>query len=215
MKKTILLVFLILLIITNLFAIDVNSNEIYNNQLVDSNADFILMQTSFKNTSMVADYKQTTSIKRLNKKLVSSGEMILIPGKGIAWFTQKPYASTMLIGRDFMKQKIGSKTVVMDVSENQIYLSIADALESIFAGNFKNIKEVFATYFFTEGAVWYLGLIPKDKNVASFVENITIKGTLTVEVVLMKEKVGDEILYEFTNVEQRELTETEKEAFNI
>lgn len=207
--------FFLCAVLVSALAADIRDPAVYEHPVHSDDPDFKTVQESFSASPMVADYVQIKTIKRLNRSLESSGRMVIRPGTGIAWITEKPYASAMIVGRDYMKQQIGSRTVVMDVSENRIYLSIAEALESIFAGDFSHIDTVFDSFFLRDGDTWYLGLIPKDDAVQSFVQSITIQGTKTVDAVLLTEVSGDSILYTLENVEQRTLNSDEEKLFSL
>lgn len=207
--------FFLCAVLVSALAADIRDPAVYEHPVHSDDSDLKTVQESFSASPMVADYVQTKTIKRLNRSLESSGRMVIRPGTGIAWITEKPYASAMIVGRDYMKQQIGSRTVVMDVSENRIYLSIAEALESIFAGDFSHIDTVFDSFFLRDGDTWYLGLIPKDDAVQSFVQSITIQGTKTVDAVLLTEVSGDSILYTLENVEQRTLNSDEEKLFSL
>lgn len=207
--------FFLCAVLVSALAADIRDPAVYEHPVHSDDPDLKTVQESFSASPMVADYVQTKTIKRLNRSLESSGRMVIRPGTGIAWITEKPYASAMIVGRDYMKQQIGSRTVVMDVSENRIYLSIAEALESIFAGDFSHIDTVFDSFFLRDGDTWYLGLIPKDDAVQSFVQSITIQGTKTVDAVLLTEVSGDSILYTLENVEQRTLNSDEEKLFSF
>ncbi len=197
------------------FSADIYDESIYSHPLQADDSGFETVKNSFSTSSMTADYIQIKTIKSLDKKLESSGRMILLPGTGIAWITEKPYASKMIVGRNSMKQQVGSRIITMDVSGNGIYLSIAEALESIFAGDFSRLEDVFDLYFVSSGGGWFLGLVPKDSNVKSFVHSITIGGSVSIDTVLMRENSGDSILYKLKNVEQRKLTADEEKEFSF
>lgn len=214
MKKILMCLFLCL-ITTMLFCVDINSSELFDNRLDQTDSNFLTLKARFTKSPIISEYKQTKTMSSLGRNLVSSGKMFLDPGLGIVWLTEKPYSSSMFIGRTTMKQMVGNKTVSMDVSKNRIYLVIADALESVLLGDFSHLEDVFIPYVLYEGDSWFLGLIPKEETIKTFIDSITIQGGAYIEKVLMVENSGDRILYEFYNMEKREMRDEEKKFFDF
>ena len=105
--------------------------------------------------------------------------------------------------------------VQMDVSGNLVYLAMAQAIESVFSGDFSQVDTVFDAFFIENDGKWVIGLVPVDETIASFVGSITITGDRTLESVTMVETSGDSILYEFADVEMRELESDENALFEI
>ena len=71
------------------------------------------------------------------------------------------------------------------------------------------------TYLTTSAGTWELLLIPRDKTVASFMTSITMTGSATFDSLKMVETTGDSILYEFSDMEQRELTDEELALYSL
>lgn len=215
MKKILPAVLFFFCVLAAVCAVDIYDESIYANPLQEGDTGFEAVKASFSPSPMTADYTQIKTVRRLDKNFESSGRMIILPGTGIVWITEKPYASKMVAGRSGMKQQVGSRIVAMDVSQNGIYLSFAGALESIFAGEFSGLEDVFDLFFTADEGRWFLGLVPRDENVKAFIRSITIEGSGTVDAVLMEENSGDSVLYRLENVEQRKLTEDEEKEFSF
>lgn len=208
---------ILLLSVSGLAASDIDISNLYSqsNRLF-SEADATAIQSLFTDSAMIADYTQQRSITRLNRTLTSSGRVYIWPGYGMVWQTEKPYASLMLVGRTSMKQKVGSGRVSsMDVSGNQIYLAIAEALESIFSGNMSTVLDSFEAYYISSGSEWVIGLIPQEEIMKGFMSRIEIYGGEELESLTLTESSGETIRYEFANIEKRGLSADEEELFNI
>ena len=168
-------------------------------------------------TPVVSSYTQTKTVPRLNRKLVSSGTFLLKPGTGMAWDASKPYESVLLVGRDEVRQRIGQgKTVALDVADNQIFSSIARAIESIVSGDYSTALEYFSLYFEDGPEGWTLGFVPKAAALSSYMDNVVVKGHDGVmESVLLEEVSGGSVLYEFDGLDARELTDEEEKLFAL
>lgn len=213
MKRLFVCAILAMSVLTGLAAAD--GAGLFDSPLDRSDERFIRVEETFTGDPIVADYVQTRTIGRLGRSLESSGRMIVRPGYGIAWQTMKPYASLMVVGRSTMFQQVGTRMVQMDVSGNLVYLAMAQAIESVFSGDFSQVDTVFDAFFIENDGKWVIGLVPVDETIASFVGSITITGDRTLESVTMVETSGDSILYEFENVEMRELESDENALFEI
>ena len=216
MKKLFIMTFLLFASTVSFFAIDMSSKQIFEHPLNEESSEFKKIESSLSDSAMKADFVQTKLIAKFNKSLKSSGTMMLQPGKGMMWITEKPYESKMVVAKDCMKQQVaGGKVVSQKVEGNAIYIAIAEAMENVFSGHFSQIKEVFDAYFIIDKDEWYIGLIPLSKEFSSVVSFITLSGKDYIEKVYMEEVGGNSILYEFDKVELRELYEEEKDLFNF
>ena len=216
MKKLLVATFLLFASTVSIFAIDMSSEKIFEHPLNEESKEFKEIESSLSDSAMKADFVQTKLIAKFKKSLKSSGTMMLQPGKGMMWITEKPYESKMVVTKDCMKQQVaGGKVVSQNVEGNAIYIAIAEAMENVFSGRFSQVKEVFDAYFIIDKDEWYIGLVPLSKEFSSVVSFITLNGKDYIEKVYMEEVGGNSILYEFDNVELRELYEEEKDLFNF
>ena len=216
MKKLSLLLVLLYTLSLSLFSYDMDSAEIFKTPLDETSKEFKDIEQALSSSAMKAQFTQTKTVPRFKRELKSSGTMLLQPGKGMAWLTAKPYESIMVVTKDSMKQQVaGGEVISQNVEGNTIYLAIAEAMENVFSGRFSLIHDVFTPYFVMENEKWYIGLVPKNDDFASFVSFITLSGNKYIEKVFMQEKGGNTILYEFNNVFLGELDETEERVFAL
>ncbi|MBR1919312.1 MAG: outer membrane lipoprotein carrier protein LolA [Spirochaetales bacterium] len=207
---------LLLSIALSISAIALDDPKLFDSQLDRNDPAFISMQESFSELPLVASYTQKKHIAKIGRDLVSTGKMLMAPGKGMAFIIERPYESVMVVGKEQMKQQIGSgKVKQLDVSGNHIYTSMATSLESIFTGDYDSIERNFHISFISEGGRWVIGLKPRDKALSAFIESISIAGREELEELLMVEKSGDYVLYTFEDARQRELNENEEKTYSI
>lgn len=178
--------------------------------------DYSFISDAFGGSSMAGLFKQTKSVAGSPRSFTSTGSILIKTGKGIVWVTQKPYPSILVVGRDVLIQKIrDGEAVHLDIANNPVYIQIATSLECVFSADFSKIASLFTTYLTTNATGWELLLIPKDKAVASFMSSITMTGSDAFDSLKMVENTGDSILYEFSDMVQRELTSEELEFYSL
>lgn len=174
------------------------------------------LTSAFQGVALKGSFTQTKSISGSNRKLKSSGTVSFVPGYGIIWYTEKPYASMLVVGRDVLIQKVReSNPVHLSIEENAIYRQIATALESSFSGDFSTAGLYFDTYFLQDGETWHIKLIPNDSTIASFMSSIHMEGRKMLEALTMMEANGDSISYEFSDLRQNGSVEDEISKFYI
>lgn len=214
MKKLSLITVFLITCTLSLFSLEMNSKEIFEKPLDETSTEFNVIEEALSSSAMKALFTQTKSVPRFKRNLVSSGTMLLQAGIGMAWLTEEPYESVMVVTKDSMKQQVaGGKVISQNVEGNTVYLAIAEAMENVFSGRFSLIRDVFTPYYTKQNDKWYIGLVPKNDDFASFVSFITLSGNKYIEKVFMQEKGGNTILYEFNNVTLGELDEVEKRVF--
>ena len=209
MRKVILLLTMLILL-SPLFADNAGT------QVDLTKGDYSFISDAFGGSSMAGLFKQTKTVAGSPRSFVSTGAILIKTGKGIVWCTEKPYPSILVVGRDTLIQKIrDGEAVHLDIANNPIYIQIATSMECVFSADFSKIASLFTTYLSKAGDAWELLLIPKDKTVASFMTSITMTGSDTFDSLKMVETTGDSILYEFSGMEQRELTDDELAFYSL
>jgi len=210
MRRIMLLLAISILLFPPLFADDTKAPV----NLTEGKFSFI--SDAFGGSSMAGLFKQTKSVKGSPRSFTSTGSILIKTGKGIVWVTQKPYPSILVVGRDVLIQKIrDGEAVHLDIANNPIYIQIATSLECVFSADFSRIASLFTTYLSGDASGWELLLVPKDKTVASFMSSITMTGSDTFDSLKMVETTGDSILYEFSDMVQRELTDEELALYSL
>ena len=211
MKRTVL-VFAMIILLHLLFAVD--SSDITKAMDWDS-SDVGLIESAFSDQSAVGDFKQTKSLAGSPRKFTSTGRIQILPGTGIVWYTEKPYASVLVVGKDKLSQSVrGADFVRLGIADNRIYVSIAQCMDAMFSGDFTTLRGMFKAYCLIDGGKWYLKLVPQDKTVSSFMDYIVMSGSECMESLMISETSGDSVLYEISDLVYRELTEDEKAVYS-
>ncbi len=193
-----------------------------------STVDFqYVSQLLAKQPLTTGTFKQTKTITKIKRNLISSGDFIINADKGIAWITKKPFPSTLVVGKAAMIQisADGTKSIT-DTSENKTFSDISNTIASIFCGKNEIIQKQFSVSFSkkstSNSCSWVAVLFPENKTIQSFMTKITLQGVCPVSgtsskaqitSVIISETSGDKILYEFSDQEHPETLSKEQYEF--
>ena len=174
-----------------------------------------------KNKITKGNFIQEKTITKTGKVLKSSGNFIFSES-GILWATEKPFPSTMILGKDFMIQVSADGTKkIMNAGGNEVFKNISSTLLAVFSNNVPALNDKFNIEFNTQKENWTVILKPKDSTVAAFMNSIVLNGnsssakTEIISVELTEAK-GNKVLYKFINqTHPEELTEDEKTFFDV
>ena len=155
-----------------------------------------------KNKITKGNFIQEKTITKTGKVLKSSGNFIFSES-GILWATEKPFPSTMILGKDFMIQVSADGTKkIMNAGGNEVFKNISSTLLAVFSNNVPALNDKFNIEFNTQKENWTVILKPKDSTVAAFMNSIVLNGnsssakTEIISVELTEAK-GNKVLYKF------------------
>ena len=170
-----------------------------------------------QNPIITGNFVQEKYLSRLRRSIISSGNFIITAKQGMVWETLQPFPSTMVMGNDFIVQsRPDGRATVLSAQGNETFTQMADVLSSVFSGQSQRLLENFEVYFFGSISNWNMGLLPRDKVIASFVTKIILSGDSTIRSIRIFEQNGDAITYTLSNHKyQTALTAREKALFSI
>jgi hypothetical protein len=194
-----------------------------NSSLFDNPLSMQTMDVFTKISARLAEQKivkgsfeQEKKINRLNRSLISSGNFLIVSDLGMVWDTLKPFPSAMTLGKDYIIQLRGSQKTVLPAQGNETFIRMAEVISSVFTGNSEKLIENFEVFFTGVITNWEMGLIPKDKFIASITERIVMKGDSAIKSILIFEQNGDSTLYNLSNHSYpSELNVNEKAYFTV
>ena len=210
-------VMLLLFCVVPLSALDVEDDGVFSHPVSLADATFAsTYRTVAYNGPWVADFTQTKQIHGIKQTFRSTGTMLLQPSRGIVWNMHTPYPSVLVVGPSYIVQQLpGQKTSRMEFGDNQIFTQISRTIEMVLAGDLAMLDNAFSLSFQKAESEWTLALVPKQAEVASFVDSFVLGGTDELKTVLMHEKGGDAIRYDFSSIERRSLSDDELAYFSL
>ena len=178
--------------------------------------DWSFISGAFEGGSFSGSFRQTKTVSGSTRTFVSTGRIQIVSGYGIVWYTEKPYASVLAVGKDVLIQKIrDGQPTHLDMAQNPVYTQIATTLECVFSADFSVMGETFRTWISGGGTSWSLRLEPRDKAVSSFIGSLVLNGSDTFDSLTLNETTGDTITYEFSDMESREPTDEELAVWSL
>ena len=196
-----------------------STDNIFNHPLQNSNMAAFLRtcERLAEHPYVTGNFEQERKLNRLGRSLLSSGNFIIAKDMGMVWDTVNPFPSSLTLGKDYIIQsRPGAQRSLISAQGNETFLSIADIISTIFAGNSQRLLDNFDVYFLGNTNNWELGLIPKNTLLLNFMERIVMRGNTAIRFMEILEQNGDSITYSLLN--QRypvELNEYEKDFFTI
>ena len=161
------------------------------------------------------DFLQTKHIKIIKRPLKSSGNFVLLRGKGVLWNTMKPMASTMKVTRDEITQiKEGKVGFTLKAGEQPALKLVGDVLFAVFSADVEELKRHFEISGSVQGGNWQARLLPKEAWVAKAAKEIRLKGGKALESLEIDEANGDHTAIQFVHVNLKSsLKASEKTLF--
>jgi hypothetical protein len=141
-------------------------------------------------------YVQKKRLHELPHPLVAEGTFLFVRDLGIAWRTEKPFPSELVITANDILQRDGGNTTMRISADRQPGVrTVAAVFFAVFALDFDALANNFELY--SRGAGdgpgskrWQLGLKPRGKQ-AGAVREIVVSGRTQVEDVHLAEANGD------------------------
>jgi hypothetical protein len=166
---------------------------------------------------IAGNFEQEKILSRLERSLRSSGNFIIAVDFGMVWDTVNPFPSTLTLGRDFIIQsRPGRPSAVISAQGNEIFISIAEIISTIFSGNAQRLLDNFEVYYYGSPESWALGLLPTNSAIHLFAQKIILQGDAAVKNIQIFEQSGDSVIYILSNHRySRELNAHEKSLFSI
>lgn len=161
-------------------------------------ADAPALQTlanSLQQPLIRASYQQSRQLRLLKRPLLSSGEMVIVPGQALLLSQQQPLAQRLLlmpgqiaeIGDDGSRQPLAA-------GEGAVMEQLAPVLIAMLSGDWPTLAQEFDLFFQPAAAdqPWQLGLHPKADWLRQALGEIVLSGQANaVERVTIRAGAGD------------------------
>ena len=161
--------------------------------------------------SVTGDFKQTKSIKKLNRDFVSTGTFRISKTSGIVWKTQKPFPSEMTVSDEGITERNANGQVrTISSKDNPVFSEISSTIQALFSGNLSELETRFNIYYLemkamVDGEVYgtkshhKIGLVPREASVRKMIANIEMDVSNHLDKVVITDGDGSPVIYEFTN----------------
>jgi hypothetical protein len=139
-------------------------------------------------------FQQTRQLAGFSKPLISEGSFVLVPGKGLIWHDEKPFANVTVITPDGILQIAGGQEAMRLPAAKLPGLShLYDALAAAVSGNVEPLKQTFSVRQSGGPAEWKIVLTPLHPDSAAMAQlkSLTLTGHRFVDSIEIDKGGGD------------------------
>jgi hypothetical protein len=135
-------------------------------------------------------YQQRKFLREIPRPLLSSGEFLLVRGRGLWWHTQAPLDSELILRSPASRTASGGMRPGSGGED-----AAASLFMALFALDLETLARSFELYLLPGGssaqAPWQLGLRPREGALAAWLQQATLSGARQVEQLTLSEASGD------------------------
>ena len=135
-------------------------------------------------------YTQARRLAEIPRPLLASGRFVFVRDTGIAWLTEQPFASELVITRDAITQRDGASVTRLSAQQQPGVRAVAAVFFAVFALDFKALEGLFDLSSRKVKDGWELGLKPRP-GAGDAVTGIVVSGRTQVDRVTLTDKHGD------------------------
>ncbi|MCW2236398.1 LolA family protein [Azospirillum canadense] len=148
-------------------------------------------------------FVQERHLKGFQKPLKSEGHFTLVPGRGLLWRTDKPFAMTTVMSPSGIVQEVrGAETMRLPASKLPFLSKLYAMLGGALGGDLRSLEGLFAVKRESDPAGWRMVLVPlKADDPAMPIRRITLTGARLVEAVEIVKPDGDSDVLRFLDQE--------------
>lgn len=144
-----------------------------------------------------ARFEQERQISGLTQALRSSGELLLVKGKGLWWQQQKPFPLTLtLIPTRMVQQLPGQPAQTLDSPQ---LLEFSNLMLALFDPSEAALDNYFRHKLASEGEEWTLTLEPIRSPLDKVFASLALKGRHELASLAIHDKQGDVTLIRFVD----------------
>ncbi|MDO4433402.1 MAG: outer membrane lipoprotein carrier protein LolA [Alysiella sp.] len=160
-----------------------------------------LAKTLQKPNHLQGEFTQERHLKSLSKPMLTSGQFVLMPQKGLLWQMQKPFNSILRVRSDGIMQWNGKTWLnpnngKLSGQSQQIQLFL-----DLLGGNTQGLEKQFVLQLSGSPQKWTLQLLPKSVLMQQIFKQIDIQGDNVVRRIELHEKQGDRTVMQFKHIQ--------------
>lgn len=165
-------------------------------------------------------FEQRKHVQGFRQPLVSTGNFAIARQQGLAWHTEAPFASTLVITADKLQtitpaahattDAQAADVQTLDTTREPGLRAFTHLLLALLAGQFEQLQNQFELEdIATQDKTWSVTLRPGDATLARFISRIHIQGQDFVQAVTLHERNGDHSAIRFSGQQPGALTAQE------
>lgn len=149
---------------------------------------------------VTGNFKQTKSIKKLNRDFVSTGTFWISKNLGIVWKTEKPFPSELKVDDLQITERTANGTVrTIATKDNPIFDEFSRVMKAVLFGNIAELEVNFKLFYEKSKSGFRVGLVPREAAMRKVIANIVMDVSSYLDKVVITDGDGNPVIYEFTN----------------
>jgi hypothetical protein len=138
-------------------------------------------------------FEQRKTVQGFKHPLVSRGEWVLARGRGVAWHTREPYASTLVVTPDRLVMHAGEGTTVtrIEARDEPALRTVNQALFALMSADLRTLAQGFRIHGELHARGWSMVLVPREGTPTRWIARIELDGDRHLREVRLHETEGD------------------------
>ena len=147
-----------------------------------------------------ADFIQTRQVAALKKPLISRGHLVISRQYGVLWEIEQPLHLSYVLG-DKQIVEIGAdgRSKTRDLQQMPGMAQVARIFRALLNTQSEALREYFDIENTSQGERWALQLVPRQQQLAQYLNQVDLSGEAFVESIRVQEASGDSTRIEFKN----------------
>jgi hypothetical protein len=162
-------------------------------------------------------FVQERHLQGFENPLRSEGRLVLAPGHGLIWQTEKPFTITTVITAAGLAQEVnGNQTLKLEAAKLPFLNQLYDMLSGALTGDWAKLEAGFAVTRSGDDRHWQVALRPRKTDDPSMpFKALDITGSEFVDEILLTKPDGDfdKLSFHDQAISDQPLTEAEAAAF--
>ena len=148
-------------------------------------------------------FTQRKYLHELPQPLVSSGDFLVARGLGVAWHTQKPFDSEIVLTpQSLIQYGADGKAQRVDAGRQAGLGAVSQVFDALFALDLKALAQRFSLFGEkAAGNAWTMGLVPREPAFAQSIGRIVVSGAGQPQRITLYQAAGDRTEIDLIQVE--------------
>lgn len=149
-------------------------------------------------------FQQNKYLAQLETSLKSTGEFNYVRDKKIIWHILTPVDSTLELTPNSMLSYQGDQQVSkLDGESNPVVAVFSDIFFGVMTAQWQVLEQYFTVEAEVKGQQWQAKLTPTDKNVANFIQQVSLSGDQYLQQITLFEPEGNRTQIEFDKLQSK------------
>jgi hypothetical protein len=140
------------------------------------------------------EFRQSRTMAGFRHPLLSSGDFVLVRGRGVLWRTRKPFPSTLVVTGEHIDSLAadGRRSQRIDTRGEPVMRAVVDLLTATLAADVATLRSHFNVETELVGSTgWRLSLVANEALLSRQIARIVVAGERFVREVVLEERNGD------------------------